>query len=308
MNLKSILSSLLFIVTFTTFAQQDIPSTAIQGMTTKWNSAEATRNTTALADLYADTIYLYHKKLAKKACIEQKKLIYKKYKNYSQEIYGKINVEKTTDGIFKSNFVKKVTFNGKSDYFDAYLSFAKKGDKWVIVEESDKTTDANLKAKALKKKNKAKYDLIGDFNGDGKLDTAYLTVPKIDSTGMDCVGDCTCRLRFSDHSIPEIIHEGCLGGELTNLGDLNDNGTDEIGWRPFWFTSCWSAYYTYTLLNNKWKPAVKPFTTHDSQFDEGVIPIEKDKKRAGHAIIRTTEFLAEEGTTKVVSKSVPLNK
>ncbi|WP_201982862.1 hypothetical protein [Hymenobacter rubidus] len=29
----------------------------------------------------------------------------------------------------------------------------------------------------------------------------------------------------------------CIGGQPDNLGDLNDNGGDEVGLRPDWFAS-----------------------------------------------------------------------
>jgi hypothetical protein len=129
----------------------------------------------------------------------------------------------------------------------------------------------------------------GDFDGDGKKEFVWLVSPKINADGTDCEGDCDCYLKFSNPSIPNVTVQQCIGGAPVNHGDLNNDGSDEIGLLRDWFSSCWSGYLVYTLEGGKWINAVETFSTHCNQWEAGVIPIEKDKANPGHAIIRYSE-------------------
>jgi hypothetical protein len=127
----------------------------------------------------------------------------------------------------------------------------------------------------------------GDFNGDGIIEYMWLQKPKIND--MECIGECNCIIMFSNPTINSIEVQNCIGGFPTNVGDLNNNGTDEIGFTPAWFTSCWSSYYVWTFKNEDWSNAVDPFLTHCNQWDEGVQPIEKDISKEGNVIVRYSE-------------------
>ncbi len=151
------------------------------------------------------------------------------------------------------------------------------------------------------------YSFKGDFNGDGKMDSGFVIAPLLDSEGMDCIGKCETIIRFSDRSIPDIIIDKCIGGEPVSVGDLNANGTDEIGMLKNWFTSCWSPYLVYTLVKNKWVLAVDPIITHCNQWDADVVPIEKDKTKKGYALIRYSASPGindDNGSIEVKVKSV----
>lgn len=65
----------------------------------------------------------------------------------------------------------------------------------------------------------------GDFNGDGILDSMWLSPYKIVPNKNDCLSKFTRYINFSDPTIPPIKVENCIGGIPTNLGDLNKNGT-----------------------------------------------------------------------------------
>jgi hypothetical protein len=176
----------------------------------------------------------------------------------------------------------------------------------IIIFSINCKAQNDTKPKNLAKGNETKVpkDAVkGDFNGDGVPDYAWLVPPK-DSECSDCSGNCTSYIKFSDNTIPSIKIENCIDGAPTNLRDLNKNKTDEIGLLPGWCTSCWSAYYVYTLKNNKWIFAVDPFSTHCNQWEEGVKPIEIDLKKNGHVLIRYSALTEEDIVTK--TKSVPI--
>lgn len=77
-------------------------------------------------------------------CIENKNELFQKYKNFSHEIVGDIQIEKKSANVFKSNFVKKVTVNEDVKDYPSYLVFRKNNEGWKIIEESDQITDKNL--------------------------------------------------------------------------------------------------------------------------------------------------------------------
>lgn len=147
-----------------------------------------------------------------------------------------------------------------------------------------------------------------DFNGDGKKETCKLVAPKTNDETYDCEGGCVCHIRFSDASIPDIVLKNCIGGEPQILGDLDGNGTTEIGLVPEWWTSCWRSYYIYTFVNGKWTLFVDPITVHCNLFEEHEGPIiEKVANKKGYYKVYYSEFDDEKGIltlTKTVKKKI----
>jgi hypothetical protein len=237
----------------------------------------------------------------KNDCIQNTLTFFKKNPDYYQQIYGNITKEKLNDTVVRCTFIKRTTLNQKTKDYPAYLIFTKRQGQWKITTESDLVTDKNL---AVSKEVKIPKDAIkGDFDGDGVLDYAWLVPPKSSECEF-CMGNCSSYIRFSNTAIPAIKIEDCIGGTPTNLGDLNKNGSDEIGILPMWCTSCWRSYKVYTIKNNSWIFAVEPFSTHCNQWEEGIKPIEVDFNKEGYVLVRYSEFKGEGILTK--TKSVPI--
>ncbi|AWM33501.1 hypothetical protein [Hymenobacter nivis] len=86
----------------------------------------------------------------------------------------------------------------------------------------------------------------GDFDGDGAPEFAWAVPPPLTPDSMDCVGECRCVVQFSNPAIKPLAIGKYIGGALTNLGDLNDDGKDDLGVLPDWFTSCWRSYLVFS--------------------------------------------------------------
>jgi hypothetical protein len=272
----------------------------------EWNKAHSSKDVGVFSNLFENSILFYGVQQDKNTCIESKLSLFKKYPDFYQQIFGDIQVEKINDKEVKCSFVKRVTVNQATNDYPSYLTFKKSTDNWKIVTEGDLVTDKNLAKKSEKKITIPKDAVKGDFNGDGKIDYMWLQAPKLKTDEMDCVGECTSYIMFSDPTIASIEVTSCIDGSPSNAGDLNKNGTDEIGLLPGWFTSCWRAYHVWTYKNGNWIDAVEPFSTHCNQWDEGIKPIEIDLNKEGNVIIRYSELTDEDIVTK--SKSIKIAK
>ncbi|WET49565.1 hypothetical protein PYS58_00215 [Chryseobacterium indologenes] len=142
----------------------------------------------------------------------------------------------------------------------------------------------------------------GDFDGNGTKEYVYA---KVSDCTDECDGKCETTISFSDKKIKPFTISMAKGGALYNLGDLNNDGKDEIGFYPNWCTSCWHSFYVYTLGKTGWKPLVDPISTHCSQWEEGKFPIKKDPKKKENVIITTSEW--KDDDIKISSKSVKVN-
>lgn len=144
--------------------------------------------------------------------------------------------------------------------------------------------------------------LKGDFDGVGKIETLYVT-----SNG--CIDEkilesCICILSFSK-KLPTLKIVESMGADLYNLGDLNGDGSDEFGYIRVWQGS-WQQFHVLTYKNRKWVNLVPPFNAFlDYILDKGLIPIEKDKTKKGHVVIRSCEMVGQEVT--VITKSVKVD-
>jgi hypothetical protein len=126
----------------------------------------------------------------------------------------------------------------------------------------DKTKDS-LKIKTQGKTDSIQRDYIsrirvvvlGDINGDGKADTAYIYPPKYISPSdpmKGCLHDsCYCRIHFSCN-LPDLYPVIGTGEIMARIADLDNNGFSELAFIPEWPTSVWQALSVYGYRNGKW--------------------------------------------------------
>lgn len=264
-----------------------------------WNEAHNQRDSAALVSLFYQTVKYYGVRMSREKLVNTKMNFLRRNANYRQEAMGPVSFE-AEDGNSVIRFVKRTINGNQVQVIPASLKLMETKKGWLIIEESDSVTDIRS-ANAGKIPEDA---ITGDFNGDGRKESVWLQVPKIKEAEMECDGDCTAYLKSNNPSFTSFAIENCIGSLPTNLGDLDGNGTDEIGLLHDWFTSCWKAYYVFTLKNNKWQRLIAPISTHCNQMDEGIAPVKKDPKRKGYLIVRYSAINDDGISTK--TKSVKL--
>lgn len=153
----------------------------------------------------------------------------------------------------------------------------------------------------------------GDFNGDGKIDTAYLYGAQTSANRKLEYGEQEWfnGIAFSDISIPSFSPERAPQFNyllLTNEEDIDGDGAGEIGF----FTRAFSRfgmYRVYSLRRGEWKEIVNVYT-HDNFYgeDNGNAPdlVRIDPDRKGYVIIRTLEWDDEISWYKEIEKSVKI--
>lgn len=270
----------------------------------KWNDAHNNSDYKLFSELYYNEVVFYTAILSNSACTEKKKSLLSKFDDFHQTI-GELSIEEISDKEFKCSFIKTCTMNGNSFEYPSYLIFTKTRSGWKISTESDLVSDENIA-----KMNLPKNAVAGDFNSDGAPEMMWLEAPKFpknqnDENFGECEGDCICYIKFSDENIPPILVKTCIGGYPVNEGDLNNDGSDEIGILPDWWTSYWKGYFVYTLKNGQWEYLVEPVSTHFSQWREGVDAITKDPNNPGYVIINYSEITMED--IVILSKTIKVN-
>lgn len=112
--------------------------------------------------------------------------------------------------------------------------------------------------------------VTGDFNGDGKTDTAFV---KTTYNAHKKTTDHT--LRFSNKSIPA-VQLGCCDVILISEGDLDNDKATDISVFQAPENGCLWLWTTYSLRNNRWKPLIDPFVV--PTYCEEIPAADLDKK------------------------------
>ena len=102
--------------------------------------------------------------------------------------------------------------------------------------------------------------VIGDFNGDGKSEYAALyhyskPIPEFKSHQFIDDYYHFCKIHFSDDTLTRIqlVYVGC---NLVNEGDLNGDGSDELGFFNVVGNTRWGNYSVLTFVDGEWHELV----------------------------------------------------
>ena len=99
-----------------------------------------------------------------------------------------------------------------------------------------------------------KDTIIGNFTGKG-IDTLYMSYDRNLKDEYD-----PFILVSSNRRIPPIRLYGIISDppKLVNEGDLDGNGTSEVGYLPTWDMSQWRVYRVFTFINGQWRYLIRP--------------------------------------------------
>ncbi len=251
----------------------------------EWNDAHNIKDVGQLSDLYSDKVNYYQTELDKNSVLEKKLSFFKKHPDYKQVILGEIKVESLDEKFVKCSFTKRVTMNGKSTDYTSYLIASPKNATWYISTEGDLVTDQNLLNRSRKSNDIPDQAIKGDYDGDGTFEYMWVQSPKLSQVDMDCVGECTSYIRFNDKFISPIPIENAIDLTLFNHGDLNEDGADEIGVLPEWFTSVWTSFKVFSRKTGNWNKVIQ-FTTALYNWEEpGYRPLRKHPRNSKQVYI-----------------------
>ena len=148
--------------------------------------------------------------------------------------------------------------------------------------------------------------VTGDFNGDGQSEYAALycfdgCADDNSENGMQIY----CCIRFGNSDIPA-LYPAWVTSSLTNEGDLNGDGADEIGFLVLEGPSYWGEYRVYTYDTGSWRELVS--VSHHEDWNPAPYQelVRANPDDAGSLIVKSTDF-TEDGV-EVNEITVEINR
>lgn len=132
--------------------------------------------------------------------------------------------------------------------------------------------------------------IVGNFTGNG-IDTLYIEMvenPKYDVRNDDMEQMYIYYLSSNNKNIPKIELYGCDAAppKLVNEGDLDGNGTCEVGYIHTWTMSQWRYYRIFTLVKNEWRYLVEgDYLDTPEWFRHSGVDVAEPGKKKGTVLI-----------------------
>lgn len=224
-----------------------------------WNSAHSMHDADKLNNLYADVVFFYNYLLERELCIKDKARLFQKNPEFSQTIGNNITID-YANSIYKCQFDKNVIVNGVTTTYESYLYLKNIDGKLKIIKEGDKVTDANIQRKSGKIIVPSDH-IVGDFDGDGCLECAWLDE-------ADCYTTGKAYLRFNKSTLPAIPINTYYYTTPDNLSDLNNDGADEIGISCTGTGSAWMSFYVFSFMNGKWTKPLESWSVRAELWED----------------------------------------
>jgi len=145
----------------------------------------------------------------------------------------------------------------------------------------------------------------GDFNGDGKIELAWLEHGAIrnDTFGYWDKTD-EQIIRFSDKTIRSIHQDHMLMAYgLASLGDLNNDGSGEIGISISPYPGNTQSFVVYTFINKEWEVLEAVDNTLNMR-EAGIKFIERDTIKAGYCKVRVPLLFYRDTANKIPEKYI----
>ena len=104
--------------------------------------------------------------------------------------------------------------------------------------------------------------------------------------------DCASTIHFEDETIAPAHVVNSLNLDLTNLGDLDGDGNDELGAIPEWWSSVWQAYHVLTYKKGGWYEMFMPPLDVNTEYlrEHPYIPVERIPEKPGFVRARMLDF------------------
>lgn len=132
--------------------------------------------------------------------------------------------------------------------------------------------------------------IVGNFTGKG-IDTLYVEMvenPKYNIQNDDMEQMYIYYLSSNNKSIPKIELYGCDAAppKLVKEGDLDRNGTCEVGYIHTWTMSQWRYYRIFTLVKNEWRYLVEgDYLDTPEWFRHSGVEVAEPGKKKGTVLI-----------------------
>ena len=132
--------------------------------------------------------------------------------------------------------------------------------------------------------------IVGNFTGKG-IDTLYVEMvenPKYNVQNDDMEQMYKYYLSSNNKSIPRIELYGCDAAppKLVKEGDLDRNGTCEVGYIHTWTMSQWRYYRIFTLVKNEWRYLVEgDYLDTPEWFRHSGVEVAEPGKKKGTVLI-----------------------
>ena len=132
--------------------------------------------------------------------------------------------------------------------------------------------------------------IVGNFTGKG-IDTLYVEMvenPKYNVQNDDMEQMYKYYLSSNNKSIPKIKLYGCDAAtpKLVKEGDLDRNGTCEVGYIHTWTMSQWRYYRIFTLVKNEWRYLVEgDYLDTPEWFRHSGVEVAEPGKKKGTVLI-----------------------